>query len=309
MRTAVKIVIHTLDAGNIMYKKSLQIRKAQTPVERYEKGLLVLLFVFAGLERLYAQSSLLVIPRRVVFEGNGRRTQELNLANGGSDTVRYSISIIDVRMKQDGTFEEITKPDSGQNFASSHLRIFPRHVILGPDEAQSVKVQLTNTSKMLPGEYRSHIYFKALPKERPATEKKMTKMVTNLKLRLKPLFGVTIPVIIRLGENTTRVTFTDLSFEIAGDTMPRVSGVINRTGNMSAYGNISVEHISPDGHHTHVATVKGLAVYAPSTSRKFAVQLSKNFAVDYKKGKLNVIYTAEVEERQVKMAEETLIIR
>lgn len=292
-----------------MNKKSTKINGTHLPVEWFIKGLLLFLFLFPAAHQLYAQSSLLVIPRRVVFEGNGRRTQELNLANGGNDTVRYSISIIDVRMKQDGTFEEITKPDSGQNFASSHLRIFPRHVILGPDEAQSVKVQLTNTAKMAPGEYRSHIYFKALPPDRPASAKKMTKMVTNLKLRLKPLFGVTIPVIIRLGENTTRVTFSDLSFEIAGDTMPKITGIINRTGNMSAYGNISVEHISPEGNHTHVATVKGLAVYAPSEARKFVIQLSKNFAVNYRKGKLNIIYTAEVEDRQVKMTEETLIIR
>lgn len=292
-----------------MNRKSIKVSRTNILVERLMKGLLLFLLFFHTAEQLYAQSSLLVIPRRVVFEGNGRRTQELNLANGGNDTARYSISIIDVRMKQDGTFEEITTPDSGQNFASTHLRIFPKHVILGPDEAQSVKVQLTNTAKMAPGEYRSHIYFKALPPDRPATAKKMTKMVTNLKLRLKPLFGVTIPVIIKLGENTTHVSISDLSFEIVGDTMPRVTGVINRTGNMSAYGNISVEHISPEGNHTHVATVKGLAVYTPGTSRKFAIQLSKSFAVNYKKGKLNVIFTSEVEERQVKMAEETLIIR
>jgi hypothetical protein len=292
-----------------MNRERTKISSKYPLVDWFMKRLLLFLLFIPATTQLYAQSSLLVIPRRVVFEGNGRRTQELNLANGGNDTVRYSISIIDVRMKQDGTFEEIVTPDSGQNFASSHLRIFPRHVILGPDEAQSVKVQLTNTGKMEPGEYRSHIYFKALAPDRPATAKKMTKMVTNLKLRMKPMFGVTIPVIIKLGENTTHVTISDLSFDIVGDTMPKITGVLNRTGNMSAYGNISIEHISPEGNHTHVATVKGLAVYAPVGSRKFTIQLSRNFAVNYKKGKLNVMFTTEVEDRQVKIAEETLLIR
>jgi len=293
-----------------MDKESLQIRPVLVFVKRHAASIILLLLGLFFTVQSFAQSSLLVIPRRVVFEGGGRRTQELNLANGGNDTARYSITIIDVRMKPDGTFEEITTPDSGQNFASGHIRIFPKHVILGPGESQSVKVQLTNVSKMAPGEYRSHIYFRALPPQRVATgEKKMAKMVTNLKLKLKPMFGVTIPVIIKLGENTTHVTISDLAFEIAGDTMPRVTGIINRTGNMSSYGNISVEHISAEGHHTHVATVKGLAVYAPNETRKFAIQLSRNFGVNYKKGKLNVIYTAEVEDRQVKMAEETLIIR
>ena len=78
---------------------------------------------------------------------------------------------------------------------------------------------------------------------------------------------------------------------------------------MSAYGNISVEHISPEGNHTHVATIKGIAIYTPGTMRRFTLPLARNFGVDYKKGKLNVIYTTEVEDRQVKMAEETIIIR
>src|SRR4051794_39184135 len=88
-----------------------------------------------------AQGNLLITPRRVLFEGN-KRSEELNLANVGQDTATYVISFIQIRMKEDGSFENITVPDSGQNFADKNLRFFPRTVKLGPNEAQTLKVQL-----------------------------------------------------------------------------------------------------------------------------------------------------------------------
>jgi len=76
-----------------------------------------------------AQGNLLITPRRVVFEGN-KRTQELNLANTGQDSAKYNVSMIQYRMKEDGSFEEITIPDPGQNFADKYVRFFPRTVSL-----------------------------------------------------------------------------------------------------------------------------------------------------------------------------------
>lgn len=49
------------------------------------------------------------MPRRVVFEG-AKKYEELNLANTGKDTARYVISLIHVRMKEDGSFIEINEP-------------------------------------------------------------------------------------------------------------------------------------------------------------------------------------------------------
>jgi hypothetical protein len=269
--------------------------------------LFLIALLFTGSFVADAQTSLLVVPRRVLFEGSGRRTKELNLANSGKDTGRYTISVINLRMKEDGAFEEIAEADSGQNFASSHLRIFPRNIVLGPDEAQAIRVQLINTTKMAPGEYRSHIYFKAVPKER--TDKKpLKKMKTNLKLSLKPMFGVTIPVIIRIGENTTRVEITDLSFQIVNG-RPVLSGLFNRTGNMSSYGDFFVEHISPKGEKMQVGFIKGFSLFAPNTKRKFSMYLNKDVNVDFKSGKLKIAYFVPVEERSVKACEAELTLK
>jgi len=79
-----------------------------------------------------AQGNLLVTPRRAVFEGT-KRSVDLNLANVGQDTATFAISLVQIRMKEDGGFETITTPDPGQNFADQNLRFFPRSVTLPPN--------------------------------------------------------------------------------------------------------------------------------------------------------------------------------
>src|ERR1700683_359602 len=79
--------------------------------------------------RTMAQGNLLLLPGRVIFEG-AKRYEELNLGNTGKDTARYVISLMHIRMKADGGFEEINQPDSGDRVADRFLRFFPHSVEL-----------------------------------------------------------------------------------------------------------------------------------------------------------------------------------
>ena len=47
---------------------------------------------------------------------------------------------------------------------------------------------------------------------------------------LTPIFGITIPAIIRVGASTTKVTISGLEFEMANDTLPRVKLVFQPFG-------------------------------------------------------------------------------
>ena len=82
-----------------------------------------------------------------------------------------------------------------------------------------------------------------------------------------------------------------------------------RTGNSSVYGDIFVEHISPQGKITKVADVKGVAVYTPNTLREFNCNLEKAAGVDYHKGKLHMVYTSQMDVKPVKLAEADLILK
>lgn len=251
-------------------------------------GFFIPLF-FAISIQIQAQGNLLVTPRRVVFDGK-KKIQELNLANTGKDTARYVISIMDIRMKEDGSFEQITEPDSGQHFAGNQLRIFPRSVVLAPNEAQVIKVQVAKSDQLEPGEYRSHIYFRAVPSKKPLGESETPDNSREIAVRLTPVFGISIPVIIRAGQSDTKVNISDVSLEWSDPKAPRVNLKFNRAGNMSVYGDLTVTHISPKGKTTQVTSVKGIAVYTPNTARWFRTDLDKNSGIDYHSGKLHIIF-------------------
>ncbi len=254
-----------------------------------------------------AQGDLLITPRRIVFDGK-KRTREINLANNGNDTATYMISFKQYRMLEDGSFEEITDPDPGQFFASDHLRFFPRSVTLAPKEAQIVKLQLSKTKNLPEGEYRSHIYFRAVPKPVPLGEKDKNKDTTNISIRLTPIFGITIPVIFRIGNTSAEVTLTDLSLDPGDSENPKLNITFNRTGNQSVYGNLKVEHVAPDGTVTEVGIVKGIAVYTPNNKRNFQMTLDNSKDVDYKNGKLVVTYIEASDVNATTMAEAELTL-
>lgn len=255
-----------------------------------------------------AQGDLLITPRRIVFDGS-QRSVDINLANTGKDTATYAISLIQIRMLEDGGFETITAPDPGQQFADRFIRFFPRSVTLGPNEAQVVKVQVVRTNEMTAGEYRSHFYFRAVPKVKPLGEENTKRDSTAIAVRLTPIFGITIPVIIRNGESNANVTISDVTFTLANDTVPRISFKFNRTGNMSVYGDINVDHISAAGKVTRVGTANGVAVYTPNLSRRFQFDLMNLPGVDYKTGTLRVIYSASSDVKPARFAEAEVTLK
>ena len=152
-------------------------------------------FLAFGVQHLFSQGDLLITPRRVVFEGN-RENQEITLANTGTDTARYEISFVQYRMNVDGTFEIISEPDSGQFFADSYIRYFPRSVVLGPRESQVLRMQLRKTPGMEKGEYRSHLYFRAVPMQKPLGDEDPVIDTNAIGIKLTPIFGISIPVIV-----------------------------------------------------------------------------------------------------------------
>ena len=249
-----------------------------------------------------AQGNLLVMPRRVVFDGSFK-SQELNLANTGKDTARYAISIIDVRMKSDGNFEVISEPDSGQQFAGKFIRFFPRSVTLGPNESQVIKMQITRQSDMMPGEYRSHIYFRALPADDVAGPVAPPVRDSSLSIRLVPVFGISIPVIIRVGETTAQINFSGISFSLIQDSIPRLSLALSRSGNRSVYGDFAVNFVPAQGKPVVVGRARGIAVYTPNTSRQLQLDLARPGGLDYHSGTLQLVYSSAADARYEKYAE------
>lgn len=272
-------------------------------------ALITLLFLFllsAGIQTVsFAQGDLLITPRRVVFEGS-KQSQELTLANTGNDTARYNVSFVQYRMTETGAFEQITDPDPGQLFADKYLRVFPRSVTLAPNESQVVRMQFRKTPDMQSGEYRSHLYFRAVPTEKPLGEETAAD-TASIGIRLIPIFGITIPVIARVGELQMTVALDDLQLTI--DSVPNLAVTFNRTGDKSVFGDLITDWVSPAGDKTEVGIVRGIAVYTPNNIRRFSMKLRQEPGVDFRKGKLVVRYQAPNDQKAQVFAEKELILK
>ena len=205
-------------------------------------------------------------------------------------------------------FTTITEPDSGQQFASPYLRFFPRNVVLGPNESQLLKVQLTKTNLLTTGEYRSHVYFRAVREEKPLGEIEARVDSNSISVSLIPVFGITIPIIIRVGELTETTTLSDLSFEI-NDTVPSMQMMFNRIGNKSVYGDVRVEHHALNGVVTKVGQANGVAVYTPNEKRKFIMPLQNYKDVNLNSGKLHVAFISQSDSNPIVIDEADIILR
>lgn len=255
---------------------------------------------------IMAQGNLVIMPRRVVFEDAKQRTQELNIANNGTDTAKYLVSVIQYRMLESGNFELITLPDSGQYFADKNFRFFPRSVVLGPNEAQTIKIQVINTAELKPGEYRSHLYFRAVAKENPIGEKLDKNPAKTISVSLVPTFGIAIPVIIRVGISPAVVSILKSEFTLNSENPPILNLTFSRRGNTSVYGDIKVNHISEQGKVTPAGLAKGFAIYTPVKIRHFAFNLDKSLGIDYRKGKLQILYTTSSDSKPVIITESSI---
>ncbi|MEI6899453.1 MAG: molecular chaperone [Bacteroidota bacterium] len=258
---------------------------------------------------LVAQGNFYLTVKRLVFE-NSRKPKDFDIVNSGSDSAKFEITVINNRMNKDGSFELISKPDSGQNFAEKYLRIYPRTIKIGPKGAQKIKVQLIKADNLPPGEYRSHIQVKAAQKVTLLGEKDLAKKdSTKVSVKLTPEFSITVPVVLWSGQSDAKVKLSNLSLEKMNDSVSKLNLTFDRSGNFSVYGDLNVNYISAQGKVIPVGMAKGIAVYTPNKSRYFQLQLKKIAGVDFHSGKLMVSYVAASDTKGAKLAEADLPLK
>jgi hypothetical protein len=253
-----------------------------------------------------AQGDLLITPHRVVLEGN-KQIEEIVVANIGQDTAFYSISLIEYRMTEDGNLQEITEPVPGQKFASPILRYFPRSIELAPNESQVVRVQVRRMPNQEEGEYRSHLYFRGEPQQEPLGREAEAD-TTGIGIRLIPIYGISIPVIVRIGNLSVSCTISDLALEKKEGDAPVLKLVLNRQGTKSVYGDITVDYVSPAGERVNVGKVRGVAVYTPNTIRRFSLPLTFPEGLSLNNGKLVVRFSDANEAKPLVYDEKELLL-
>lgn len=220
----------------------------------------------AGMAATQARASgdLLVAPTRlVVTEG---ATMEILLGNKGEAPATYRASLLVKKMQPDGTLIDVPEADSAQQAVMDLISFAPRRVVLAPGQTQTVRVAMRAGSALADGEYRVHLLFRAVPD--PVAANASQQGGTGVAISLVPVYGVTIPVIIRKGVLRASARIEGVRLVNAGG-KPAVALDLVRQGNRSVYGAIRL--LKP-GASQPIATEK-VAVYTELERRTITLAL------------------------------------
>lgn len=244
---------------------------------------------------------LLVAPTRIVLDG--RRGTEIILNNIGDEPATYRISVELRRMTPDGDLVDVTDPNAEEKAAEDMIIYAPRRITLAPHDPQTIRIAARPPQGLPDGEYRAHLLFRAIPPSEPI-EASTAEPPKGLNLQLIPIYGVTIPVIVRLGNLEAKAGISNVALE-RRDGKSLITLDLSRTGSRSTYGEVRVLKA---GIKDPVALLKGVAVYTEIASRKVTVPVDPAYAGAIA-GAVTVQYLETSQDGVEKIAETQAVLR
>jgi len=244
---------------------------------------------------------LLVAPTRIILDG--RRGTEIVLNNVGDEPATYRISVEFRRMTPDGQLADVTDPTPQEKAAADMIVYAPRRVTLAPHEPQSIRIAARPPQGLPDGEYRVHLLFRAIPPAVPVVPAS-AEPPKGLHLQLIPIYGVTIPVIVRLGNLQATAGVANVALE-KHDGKNAVGLELSRSGTRSTFGEVRVYKA---GVKDPIAVQRAVAVYTELTSRHVSIPIDDGYkgAVD---GPVTVQYFETFEDGLEKVAEAQAVLR
>ena len=240
-----------------------------TLVKRIAAALAVPLALFSSVPAGAGVGDLLVAPTRIVL--NGSRGAEIVLSNIGDDVATYRVSVELRRMKEDGSLEDVAQANDREETARDMILYAPRRVTIAPGEPQTIRISARAPKGLADGEYRAHLLFRAVPPPRPVTAPREVK---GIAFELIPIYGVTIPVVIRMGNLEAKVGIANVQLTSQAG-KPAVALDLTRAGDRSVFGDVRV--FKP-GIKDPIAVQRGVAVYTEVGTRHMVIPVNPDFA-------------------------------
>ena len=214
---------------------------------------------------------LLVAPTRIVLDG--RKGAEVILNNIGDEPATYRISVEFRRMTADGGLVDVPEPSAEDKLAEDMIVYAPRRVTLAPHQPQSVRVNARAPEGLPDGEYRVHLLFRAIPPTHPVSAAGPDEAAKGLRFALIPVYGVTIPVIVRFGNLQAKAGIANVHLETR-DGKPQVAMDLSRSGDRSTFGEVRVLKA---GVRDPIAIQKSVAVYKEVAMRRVSIPVDEAF--------------------------------
>jgi len=122
--------------------------------------------------------------------------------------------------------------------------------------------------------------------------------------QLTPIYGVTIPVIVRLGNLEAKAGLANVR-KVVEDGKPAIALDISRSGDRSTYGEVRVLKA---GVADPIALVRGVAVYTELGQRSVTIPIDPAHAAEAN-GRVTVQYIEPTDSGPVTIAETTAVLR
>lgn len=242
---------------------------------------------------------LLVAPTRIVL--NGSRGTEIVLSNIGDDVAVYRVSVELRRMKPDGSLEDVPVASDREKTAQNMILYAPRRVTIAPNQPQTIRIAARAPAGLPDGEYRAHLLFRAVPAPRPVAP---ASQVKGISFELIPIYGVTIPVVVRMGNLQAKVGIANVAMA-KSDGKPAIALDLTRAGERSVFGDVRVFKA---GVKDPIAIQRGVAVYTEVTTRHLVIPLNPQYA-SAASGPVTVDFVETGDGGPVSMAETRTVLR
>lgn len=217
---------------------------------------------------IFAKSSLANItisPFYLEFDADAKKRSDIvRVVNTTAKKQTYRIKLINYKQQEDGSYKEIEGENASGLFADKYLDFSPHETTLEPRQSQTIRVYRRPMPTAKEGEYVSHLLIQEKDDNFVGDG---TVNKGEMKVELKALYGVTIPIIITKGK-------LDYSAEIKSAQIVEEGGrffvktTVTRSGNRSFYGTINVKEGKKD-----VGVVKNFRILANSPQRIVYVPL------------------------------------
>lgn len=282
-------------------------------IDRYNQGFslasltkaltpLVIAFIPVAWSPARAAADLLVAPTRVVLDDRAR-SAEVVLNNIGERPATYRISLEVKRMTAEGELVDVEQPSAADAQAIEMVSYAPRRVTLAPGQPQAIRIAARKPEGLPDGEYRVHMLFRAVP-DAATPEPEGTTPQGGFSIQLTPIYGITIPVIVRQGALTATAGVAGAQIA-AGEDGPQLEVELTRSGDRSTYGDIRVLKA---GHAKPVFLARGVAVYPEVGRRSIGFALAPE-QVQALKGAATVQYVEVTDAGERLLAETRVDLR
>jgi P pilus assembly chaperone PapD len=245
---------------------------------------------------------LLVAPTRIVLDG--RKGAEVVLNNIGEEPATYRVSVEFRRMDQGGGLEDVTEPTAADKAAADMIIYAPRRVTLAPHEPQAIRIAARPPQGLPDGEYRVHLLFRAIPPANPVVQASASDPEKGLRFQLTPVYGVTIPVIVRLGNLQATAGIANVRLD-KKDGNSVVSLDLSRSGSRSTFGEVRVFKA---GAKDPIALQKAVAVYTEINRRHVSVPFNAAYKGELA-GPVTVQYVETYDDGTHVIAETQAVLR